>query len=302
MCQSTFAFGQRGSHFLQCPSRREIARLPSKLSALLFSAQLHLVHHVALGFEDSFLLTWRDIRGQDRIDSHGLPGELLEFLNVRDAQNTLSRDIPSIRCSLGPYNSSFFAHDGFTYRWMNLPPTLLLALQDRIQDGSWIDRPRLVALGANDNFVLITEKHSVIWNLGYYMALADFLKSSKSQEGGISRIHSIVLHAYRFGSFIVQSSDGKLIHGNLPPHSVPGVQAMCTPILQDTRASERKALPRRESAFKNDVVRRQSNLQQRAQLRRDWGEHKQNFTAQTKGMRVSLSLSVSVTGLAKFLR
>lgn len=184
---------------------------------------------------------------------------------------------------------------------MNLPPNLLLALQDRIQDGSWIDRPRLVALGSSDNFVLITEKHTAIWNLEYYKAIASFLRSLSSQEGGISGVHSIVLHSYRFGSFITQLSDGKLIHENLPAHSISGLQAMYTPILQDMRAAERKPLARRESSFKNDVVRRQSNLQQRAQLRRDWGEHKQQFTAQTRGMKVSMSLSVSINGLAKLL-
>lgn len=275
--------------------------MPGKLSALLSSAQLHQVHHVALGFEDSFLITWRDIQGQDRIDSNGLPSELLEFLHARDAQHTRSRNIPNIRCSLGPYNASFFAHDGSNYRWMNLPPTLLLALQDRIQEGSWIDRPRLVALGANDNFVFITEKHTAIWDLRHYQALANLLKSSKSQEGGISSLHSIILHTYRFGSFITQKSDGSLVHGNVPPHSISGLQAMSAPILRDTKAAERKPLARRESSFKTDVVRRQSNLQQRAQLRRDWGEHKHQFTAQKKGMKVSLSLSVSINGIAKLL-
>jgi hypothetical protein len=277
------------------------ARLPTKLSALLSSAQLRQVYHVALGFEDSFLLTWLDIQGQDRIDSHGLPSELLEFLHARDSQHTASRNIPNIRCSLGPYNASFFAHDGSTYRWMNLPPNLLLALQDRIQEGSWIDRPRLVALGANDNFVLTTEKHTAIWDLRHYQVLANLLKSLKTQEAGLSSLRSIILHTYRFGSFITQKSDGSLIHENLPPHSTSGLQAMSAPILQDTKAAERKPLARRESSFKKDVVRRQSNLQQRAQLRRDWGEHKQHFTAQTKGMKVSLSLSVSINGLAKLL-
>lgn len=277
------------------------ARLPGKLSALLSSAQLRQVHHVALGFEDSFLITWRDSQGRDRIDGHGLPADLLEFVYARDTQQNPIRDIPNIRCSLGPYNSSFFAHDGSTYRWMNLPPTLLLALQDRIQDGSWVDRPRLVALGANDNFVLITEKHVALWKLGHYKALANYLKSSKSQNDGFTCVHSIILHTYRFGSFITQSNDGNLLHENLPPHSVSGLQAMFAPISEDTKASTRKTIARRESSFKSDVVRRQSNLQQRAQLRKDWGEHKQHFTAQTRGMKVSLSLSVSINGLAKLL-
>ncbi|KAF1913153.1 hypothetical protein BDU57DRAFT_346260 [Ampelomyces quisqualis] len=301
MCDSTFAFGQRGSHFLQCPSTREVARLPSKLSALLSSAQLHRVYHVALGFEDSFLITWRDDQYQDRIDSYGIPTELKEFLCARNAQQAFVRNIPNIRCSLGPYNSSFFANDGSAYRWMNLPPSLLSALQTRIKDGSWIDQPRIVALGANDNFVMITQNHATIWDLAHYKTVANLLQFSKTQEDRISEIHYIVLHAHRFGSFITQSRNGTLIYDNLPPHSNPAMQIMLTPILNDTRALERTPPVRRESAFKENVQRRPSNLQRRAQLRRDWGEHKQQFTAQTKGMKVSLSLSVSIGRSAKLL-
>jgi hypothetical protein len=129
-------------------------RLPGKLSSLLSSVELGKVYHVALGFEDSFLITWRDKAGQDHIDSQSLPLELQEFLYARNNQRRLVRNIANIRCSLGPYNSSFFAHDGSAYRWMNLPTTLVSALQARIKDGNWIDRPRLVALGANDNFCM----------------------------------------------------------------------------------------------------------------------------------------------------
>lgn len=31
MCDATFSFGQRGSHFLQCPTRREVLVRDSKL-------------------------------------------------------------------------------------------------------------------------------------------------------------------------------------------------------------------------------------------------------------------------------
>jgi hypothetical protein len=279
----------------------------------LSAAQLHKVYHVALGFEDSFLITWLDKNGQDRINSHDLPLELVEFLYARNGRNTHVRDIPQIRCSLGPYNSSFFAHDGSAYRWMNLPATLLSALQVRIKDGNWIDSPRLVSLGANNNFVLITKKHAAIWDLENYKTIANLLQFSTTQERGISEIHSVVLHAHRFGSFVTQSRNGTLIHENLPQHCLPGMQAMCAPILQDSKALEQKLLARRDSAGRdikdtipkrpsNLTPTRSSNLQQRAQLRRDWGEHKSHFSAQTKGAKISLSLSVSISGIAKLMR
>jgi hypothetical protein len=279
----------------------------------LSAAQLHKVYHVALGFEDSFLITWLDKKGQDRIDSHGLPPELLEFIYARNVQNAYVREISRIRCSLGPYNESFFAHDGSAYRWMNLPATLLSALQARIKDGNWIDSPRLVSLGANNNFVLITKKHAAFWDLEHYKTIANLLQYSTTQERGISEIHSVILHAHRFGSFVTQSRNGTLIHENLPPHSLPGIQAMCAPMLQDSKALEQRLLARRDSATRDikdtmskrpsdPIPTRPSNLQQRAQLRRDWGEHKSHFAAQTKGAKISLSLSVSISGIAKLMR
>ncbi|KAH4408730.1 hypothetical protein HBH92_148710 [Parastagonospora nodorum] len=302
MCDSTFAFGQRGSHVFQCPSRREIARLPTKLSTLLSSAQLHRVYHVALGFEDSFLITWSDKSGDDHVDSHSLPLELREFLYARNSQKRLVRNIPEIRCSLGSYNSSFFAHDGSTYRWMNLPPSLLLALQSRIEDGNWTDRPRLVSLGANDNFVLVTEKNAAIWNLQNYKTMANLLDFSKTQDRGILEIRNIVLHAHRYGCFITQSRNGSLIHENIPPHSLPGLEAMCAPILQDTKELEAKMPLRRESDMRHSLPRRPSRLQGHAVLHREWNEHSQQFTAKAKGVKLSLRLSVSMNGMAKLMR
>ncbi|KAF1843508.1 uncharacterized protein K460DRAFT_387563 [Cucurbitaria berberidis CBS 394.84] len=299
MCDTTFAFGQRGSHFFQCPSRREQTRLPKKLTQFLKSPQLKLIHHVALGFEDSFLLTWRDHKDQDHIEATGLPSELVDFLYTRNAQRRLVRDIPNIRCTLGPYNSSYFAHDKSAYIWMSLPEGLLSALQSRIKDGNWIDRPRFVALGANNNFLLLTEKHAALWELNNYRTVSRLLEFSRTQQSGISEIHNIVLHAYRFESFVTQSRNGTLIYENLPPHELSGIQAMVSPILQDTQSAERTI--RREAGKRELPQRKPSGLQQRAQLRKEWGEHNQEFSTQGKGLKLSLSLSVSMGGIARLL-
>ncbi|KAH7379569.1 hypothetical protein BKA66DRAFT_420439 [Pyrenochaeta sp. MPI-SDFR-AT-0127] len=301
MCDTILAFGQRGSHFFQCPTRREHARLPRKLINFLTSSQLKHVHHVALGFQDSFLLTWRDHHGNDHIESSGLPPELVSFLYARNPQRRLMRDITHIRCTLGPYNSSFFVHDGSSYVWMNIPGQLLSSLQSRTKDGNWIDRPRFVALGANEDFLLVTEKHAAVWNLGNYRTASNLLEYSRTQQRGISEIHNIVLHPYRFQTFVTQSMNGSVIYENLPPHALPGIQAMVGPIMRDTKEMERQSLAIKESNKKEAMQRRPSALQQRAQLKKEWGEHTQEFTKQAKGIKLSLSLSVSMGGIARML-
>lgn len=276
-------------------------RLPRKLANLLSSSQLKQVYHIVLGYEDSFLLTWRDNHDKNRIDSTGLPPELITFLYARNTQGQQVRNIPSVRCTLGPYNASYLAHDGLAYSWMSLPQALLSALQSRINDGDWTDRPRTVALGAGGNFVLLTEKNAAIWDLDRYRAAGKFMEKSKTQRDGIPGIHTLVLHPYRFESFVAQSNTGTLIFENLPPPSLGAIQAMIGPVIIDTKDVEWTPMVRISTKPRDDAPKRPSVLQQRAQLRKEWNNHTQDFSAQKKGMKVSLSLSVSIGGLTRML-
>ena len=271
-------------------------RLPRKLTAFLSASQPQQIYHVALGFEDSFLITWRDAENQDRINSCGLPDELVRFLYARNDHGQTIRNIPAIRCILGAYNHSFFVHDLSAYLWMSIPEGLITALQARIKNGSWTDRPRIVALGANDNFLLITEKNTAIWDLDNYRALSDLVELSRKREGGIREIHNITLHPYRYGCFIAQSKNGTLAYENPPPHQLPGLRNMLKPIAKDTAQASRKPSGKGES-----LQRRPDVLQERARIKREWSEHKQQFTAQSRGLKLSLSLSVGVGGLARML-
>lgn len=177
---------------------------------------------------------------------------------------------------------------------MSLPPRLLSALQSRTKDGNWLDKPRIVALGADSNFLLITENHAAVWDLGSYNTISSMLEFSRSQERGIAEVHDITLHPYRYHCFVAQSRNGTLLYENLPPHELPGIEGMKADIQRDTQEVERRARERSRIA---DVQRRPS-LQHQATLRRDWGDRRQEFRAQSKGLRLSLSLSVSARGLA----
>ena len=245
---------------------------------------------MTLGFEESFLLTWRDTNGQDRIDASGLPPELIEFLYNRN------RDVKNIRCTLGPYNASFFVHDKASYLWNNLPEPLLAALQGNIRDGNWVDRPRLVALGAGGNFLMVTEKNAAVWDLRHYKSVLTLIKQSNAAD-----IHNLVLHAYRYQCFVSQSKGGRLFSENVPPHQAVGVQDMVEPILKDTEAGQKRFLSFEDSKKSASVPRRPMVLQQRAQMRKEWSEHSHEISARAKGVKLSFSLSVNLGGLVRKL-
>jgi hypothetical protein len=207
---------------------------------------------------------------------------------------------------LGPHNGSFFAHDSSAYLWMSIPDGLLEALQSRIKNGSWVDKPRVLALGADGNFVLITAKNAAVWDLEKYKTASAMLEFARTQDHGIRDIHNIVLHAYRYECYVAQSHTGALTYGNLPPHQVPGIANMVQPVLraaerarEDERAA-RQSLQRRDSERESGQARPRA-LQERARIKREWSEHKQQFTAQSKGLKLSLSVSIGVGGLVKML-
>jgi hypothetical protein len=287
------------------------------LSTLLASPQLQHIYHVTLGFQDSFLLTWRDTKGQDRIDSAGLPTELTNFLLARNPQRQLTRNIPQLRGTLGPSTASFFVHDTAAYLWMDIPPALLSALESRIKNGGWTDPPRIVALGADAAFLLVTAQHAATWDLDAYPGLTAKLNHSRTQAHGLADLHNVILHAYRYNAFITQTKTGSLMHENPPPHALSAMESMAEPMKQDSKFAARPVLDRRvpsrhvleRHAFERETEasppppppRRPSTLQQRAQVRREWSEHRQQFSAQAQGLKLSLSLSISAGGLARML-
>jgi hypothetical protein len=203
---------------------------------------------------------------------------------------------------------------------MSIPDGLLNALQSRIKDGSWADKPRIVALGADDNFLLITEKNTAIWDLENYKAISDMLEVARAQTPGIRDIQNIVLHPHRYGCFVAQFKNGLLKHENLPPHQRSGIANMADPVLRDTESVARKTIQRRESDRQESVQRTQSPLQrtqsplqrtqspqqrtqsplqERARIKREWCENSHRYTAQSRGLK--LSLNISIGGLARML-
>lgn len=218
MCDSIFTFGQRGEYYFECPSKQCHSSLPKQLNTLFTEKQAAGVHHMTIGASGSFTISYRERNGTHHIKSDGLPDPLNAFLHEQDRQGRYLRDLKNISVCIGPCNESWFASDGKSWLWMNLPFGLAAALRARMRDGNWTDRPRIVALGVNDDFLMITEGNTAVWSLGSYRALSKMIQFSKTQNDGIASIHCVVLHPYRFQSFIAQSVNGVTISENLPPH------------------------------------------------------------------------------------
>ena len=185
---------------------------------------------------------------------------------------------------------------------MSIPDGLLSALQSRIKNGSWVDKPRIVALGADNNFLLITEKNIAIWDLENYKVISGILEVARAQIPGIRDIQNIVLHPHRYGCFVAQFRNGSLKHENLPPHQRSGIANMVDPVLQDTESVARKTIQRRESPLQrtqSSQQRTQIPLEERARIKREWSENSHKYTAQSRGLK--LSLNISIGGLARML-
>jgi hypothetical protein len=180
---------------------------------------------------------------------------------------------------------------------MSLPPKLLTALQSRIRGNDWHDKPRIVALGCDDNFLLVTASHAAVWELSHYRAISSMLASSQTQTRGIQEVHNIVLHAYRYQCFIAQSFNGSLVFENLPPHELEGMQEMVGALIRDTRDEEER---QKRMIGKKDG-RRLSLGQRQEMLRKDWGETKQQFKMEAKGLRLSLMMGISAGGISRML-
>lgn len=246
---------------------------------------------MVLGHADSFLITYRDREGANWIACQGLPKELNDFLYETNTKGAYVRSIPRLRVSLGPYNTSFFATDGASYLWLNLPPLLLSALQTRIKDGAWTDKPRLIALGADENFVLLTERHAAAWDLPNYSTLSSMLQFSRSQDCGIEEIKRITMHAYRYHGFVAQSRNGTLLYENLPGWTMVGMHGMEAAVAKDTRAREREV--RRPSEFRREWSSRRREMEGKVEGRVAEAEKK----TRKKGLLLSLSLSIGPTGI-----
>lgn len=73
-----------------------------------------------------------------------------------------------------------------------------------------------MTLGADESFLLLTEKHAAVWDLANYTVLGKMLEFSRTQERGIEEVKNVSLNAYRYQCFLAESWNGMLVGENVP--------------------------------------------------------------------------------------
>jgi hypothetical protein len=140
--------------------------------------------------------------------------------------------------SLGPYNSSWWATDGISCCWFNLPKSLVVAIESRRKPGGdFTDPPRLVTLGAQDSYLMLTEANCCVYSLTpSYRNLNVLLESMRDSAARFSVVHNVTLDAYRLQSFVLQSKNGCVFAGTVAPHAAEAIAEIVRTIKADTDA------------------------------------------------------------------
>jgi len=124
------------------------------------------------------------------VGAAGIPKSLNDWLYEKDAEGYVVRELKNLQISFGPNSDSWFATDGVQARWSNLPSGLNIALKkQRKPGGGWNNKPRLVVLGALENYIMITEGHGGSWYLSNYRELKAIIDILKQKDGGFEVIH-----------------------------------------------------------------------------------------------------------------
>lgn len=107
------------------------------------------------------------------------------WLTEEDSKGYLVRDLPNLQVALGPDNNSYFATDGKRTCWHNLPASLDKAIDDlRNPNGSFHTNPRVVALGLDENYIMISDKNGGSWQLSKYPNLEKHINTFIAAAGG----------------------------------------------------------------------------------------------------------------------
>ncbi|OAA63130.1 hypothetical protein ISF_05006 [Cordyceps fumosorosea ARSEF 2679] len=214
------AFAQHGGYFISGPGYRRIHNLPDWFKETMSKALE--VYCVAFGPGDAAVVTYLDAQTgcvQLRIKNIASMRGLAEYLLDRNPHTEYKRHLRHLQVSFSGRGGSYWASDGQTSIYRELPEQLELDLRMlQTERGAWRDSTRCVVLGAGGNYVLLTGRGASSCQLGSYPGVFHTMNAVDSAPTGIGSIWGIHLDSFR-GSSVVQCSDGSLHGFDLSPEA-----------------------------------------------------------------------------------
>ena len=107
---------------------------------------------------------------------------MAEWLYARGTDDNATRDLTRLHVSLGHCATSFWAADGESYIWDGLPKELEESLASLRNPDGWQRTPKLVVLGADEDFFLMTDDGFYAWELKNYAELDTVLNVLNKAE------------------------------------------------------------------------------------------------------------------------
>jgi len=168
---------------IQLIKRFNSNNLPDDIAALFAKGEVGKSNHMSLGKNGSFVFSYQPKAGSgvgSRVTSNGIPKILHDWLYEKNSRGDSVRAFSKLNISLGPGEDSFWATDGSSCKWNNLPAQLQTALDANLKDGRWTDTPRILSLGFGGDYVMITGRNAASWRLDHYKSIDTFFDSIKA--------------------------------------------------------------------------------------------------------------------------
>lgn len=176
------------------PANLHSNNLPLEIQELYTKKEVSYGRHMALGANGSFFFSYKPKNANGtRVKLIGLPTDLDEWIFAKDADGGWKRSLEGLRVSLGPKNESWFATDGNSYRWCNLPEGLQKEIDANMNDdGCFEHRPRIVSLGVDGDYVWVTgtegDPGEITWVTRGYQMVSDAFTSLR-RNGNLELVH-----------------------------------------------------------------------------------------------------------------
>ncbi|KAF2502693.1 hypothetical protein BU16DRAFT_16975 [Lophium mytilinum] len=216
MATVTFAMGSKDAYFFNTPTHWAWKNLPPDVESL-FKKQpaVKEVFELALGDQGAYFVSFRDADGLIYCRHFNLPNPLTSWLY--NSQPQIIRDLTKLYITLGQYES-YYAADGSSSSWANLPPTLEKALESRRTEHSpWKpgEEPTFVSLGAEGRYFMRTANGGGGWEL---KGKAEGINKYLTDAPNFSDIAGLWLFPSHPDCYIMTTMEGKAF-SNLPEHT-----------------------------------------------------------------------------------